>query len=653
MDTIETSNLNRQFLFRKRHVGSSKAQASLSGALSPLAGAEPGQVARESVLRFCPDAHIVAHFDNVKSEAFSADFVKRFDVVLNGLDNLEARRHVNRLCLAAGVPLVESGTAGYLGQARVRPALARRLARSLTFCPPLPRAAGVRARQGRHAVLRVRAQAHGEDVPGLHHPKHAREGAPAASRSRHATHPPTPRQPIHCIVWAKDMLFATLFGPKSGTSDLEEAEEAQGDEEDPAAETAEQRAERAAFFVRRPAEPALAFAQRIHGRAFGDDIRRLLRISRRWEKPGRVPPTPLGASASVEALQPLADASAHASACASLGLSNPQALWSGEEAEQVFLLAAARLAARQAAQGSAEAPAPLSFDKDDALAVEFVAAAAALRGQNYGIAGQSLFAAKGMAGNIIHAIATTNAIISGLIVLEALKLLRGRTAALRNVYLQQFPSATRKGLRLLMPEQPLPAGSSKCHVCGLSRLEVQLDLGSWTLGAFEERILQAKFGLLQPAFLGPTRDGCNFDFGEEPEDEEEAAALRSLKARLLRDVPGGLADGDVLDVSDQRTSLRFYLKLVQRTDWDAEKEPEAFLVQGEALPQAEADEPVLAEGTAAPVEEEDDLLIVEEGAAAPAEASKKRGREGGEEAGPSKKAKACSAADADDDVIIL
>ena len=28
----------------------------------------------------------------------------------------EARRHVNKLCLAAGVPLVESGTAGYFGQ---------------------------------------------------------------------------------------------------------------------------------------------------------------------------------------------------------------------------------------------------------------------------------------------------------------------------------------------------------------------------------------------------------------------------------------------------------------------------------------------------------------------------------------------------------
>ena len=34
-------------------------------------------------------------------------------------------------------------------------------------------------------------------------------------------------------------------------------------------------------------------------------------------------------------------------------------------------------------------------------------------------------AAQGMAGNIIHAIATTNAIVGGLIVIEALKLLAG------------------------------------------------------------------------------------------------------------------------------------------------------------------------------------------------------------------------------------
>jgi len=30
---------------------------------------------------------------------------------------LDARRHVNKLCQAAGTPLIESGTAGYMGQA--------------------------------------------------------------------------------------------------------------------------------------------------------------------------------------------------------------------------------------------------------------------------------------------------------------------------------------------------------------------------------------------------------------------------------------------------------------------------------------------------------------------------------------------------------
>ncbi len=49
-------------------------------------------------------------------------------------------------------------------------------------------------------------------------------------------------QPIHCIVWAKDMLFATLFGPRGAASDLEEAEApADGAEEDPTKETAEVR----------------------------------------------------------------------------------------------------------------------------------------------------------------------------------------------------------------------------------------------------------------------------------------------------------------------------------------------------------------------------------------------------------------------------
>jgi ubiquitin-like 1-activating enzyme E1 B len=37
-------------------------------------------VAREAVLKFRPDAKIVAHHGNVKSPEFDIDFIKRFNV---------------------------------------------------------------------------------------------------------------------------------------------------------------------------------------------------------------------------------------------------------------------------------------------------------------------------------------------------------------------------------------------------------------------------------------------------------------------------------------------------------------------------------------------------------------------------------------------
>jgi ubiquitin-like 1-activating enzyme E1 B len=73
----------------------------------------------------------------------------------------------------------------------------------------------------------------------------------------------------------------------------------------------------------------------------------------------------------------------------------------------------------------------LTFDKDDQLAVEFVTAAANIRASSFGIPLHSLFEAKGIAGNIVHAVATTNAIIAGLIVIEAIKVLQNDTDSYR------------------------------------------------------------------------------------------------------------------------------------------------------------------------------------------------------------------------------
>lgn len=57
MDTIEVSNLNRQFLFRQKHVGQSKAK-----------------VAREAVLKFRPQIRITPYHANVKNPDFNVDF---------------------------------------------------------------------------------------------------------------------------------------------------------------------------------------------------------------------------------------------------------------------------------------------------------------------------------------------------------------------------------------------------------------------------------------------------------------------------------------------------------------------------------------------------------------------------------------------------
>jgi ubiquitin-like 1-activating enzyme E1 B len=77
------------------------------------------QVAKETAQKFNPNVRIEAHHANIKDPRFSIDWFGGYTVVFNALDNLEARRHVNKMCLAADVPLIESGTTGFNGQVQV------------------------------------------------------------------------------------------------------------------------------------------------------------------------------------------------------------------------------------------------------------------------------------------------------------------------------------------------------------------------------------------------------------------------------------------------------------------------------------------------------------------------------------------------------
>ena len=58
---------------------------------------------------FNQNMKIKPYHANIKEAEFNIKFYQQFNIVLNALDNVEARRHVNRMCLAAKVPLIDSG----------------------------------------------------------------------------------------------------------------------------------------------------------------------------------------------------------------------------------------------------------------------------------------------------------------------------------------------------------------------------------------------------------------------------------------------------------------------------------------------------------------------------------------------------------------
>ncbi|KAL5062452.1 hypothetical protein RYX36_024189 [Vicia faba] len=104
------------------------------------------------------------------------------------------------------------------------------------------------------------------------------------------------------------------------------------------------------------------------------------------------------------------------SAMSSLGIKNPRDVWSPRENSRILLKALKLFLTKREKEID-----NLSFDKDDQLAVEFVTIAANIRAASFGIPLHSLIEANGIVGNIVHVVATTNDVIAGLIVIEAIK----------------------------------------------------------------------------------------------------------------------------------------------------------------------------------------------------------------------------------------
>ena len=158
--------------------------------------------------------------------------------------------------------------------------------------------------------------------------------------------------------------------------------------------------------------------------------------------------------------------------------------WSLKQCGQVLESSIGKLKAKLEATNFED---HLVWDKDDEAAMDFVAACANIRANVFNIPQKTRFDIKSMAGNIIPAIATTNAVIAGCIVMEALKLLFGQEDKCREVFLGKKPNAKRK---ILIPCE-LCKPNPKCYVCsGNNEIGVKLDLEKVTLKTLEDKILK-------------------------------------------------------------------------------------------------------------------------------------------------------------------
>ncbi|KAK7116491.1 ubiquitin-like modifier-activating enzyme 6 [Littorina saxatilis] len=105
-DLIEKSNLNRQFLFRSHHIQKPKSTT-----------------AAQAVLEINPALHIEAQQHKVCPQTESSNYPDKFfeaqDVMVNALDNVEARRYMDSRCVTNQRPLLESGTMGTKGHVQV------------------------------------------------------------------------------------------------------------------------------------------------------------------------------------------------------------------------------------------------------------------------------------------------------------------------------------------------------------------------------------------------------------------------------------------------------------------------------------------------------------------------------------------------------
>jgi ubiquitin-like 1-activating enzyme E1 B len=535
LDTIDLSNLNRQFLFRQKDIKKPKASTAVNAVEN---------------FNFHGAKLIPYQASIYETDKFPLSWFDQFDIIFNALDNIAARSYINKIGLFLNKKIMESGTTGTNGQSQ--PTFPNK-----TECYDCVQ----RETPKQFPVCTIRS---------------------------------TPSEPVHCIHWAKSFLFNQIF-----TDDESEIQPEGKDSEELGTDNLEEIknlvSESNELIELKRAINEEGFSLKVIDKIFIKDVEKLLLIEDLWKT--RVPPTPLNFKSYSETIS-LVDIK---------DLGTGQKPWTIEQNLKLFIDSTEKLQSRIKVEKEIE------FDKDDEDTLNFVTAATNIRSFIFNIPIKSKFDIKSIAGNIIPATATTNAVIAGFSSLLSLKLF-----SISDPIQESRAVFTSQSLDKFVASSHLSGPNPECQSCSIPRGVINLDK-ELTIEDLLSRVIE-KYGYDEDLSLSiGSKLLYDLDF-----DDNKDRKLSEL----------GVTYGSTLNIADEtdvKKTVEFYVefnddKKIVLPDIVIPDKPQRTEDEGDAAEDDENDEVELV------VDEDDDLVILEEN-------PEKRKIEDGTENGISKKVK--------------
>ncbi|TRY53123.1 SUMO-1 activating enzyme subunit 2 [Cryptosporidium tyzzeri] len=446
MDGIDISNLNRQFFFRRKHVGMNK---------STVVALE----AKKLFNKCNSDNHKVSNIVGIVGNImdYNTEFFSQFDVVLNALDNISARSYVNKICIASNIELIDSGSAGYNGQ--VHPIIPR-VSRCYECYPP--------PTQKTFPVCTIRS---------------------------------VPDKPQHSIAWSK-YLFDIVFGVRH-----DEKEDSDNILSDISKKVQIDLDNLKQLEKNKAREYIENYIVNMFNFLFYSEITLLANNQEMYISNNKKIPIPI----SWDDIQRKNYIDRVINSEDDLENSEQKVFSIKENAELFFNSTCKIIINRMNEIGTAS----LCFDKDNKDAMDFVSAASNLRSYNFHIPLKSRWSCQSIAGSIVPAVASTNAIVSGVQIAQLLLMLKSKLSSLTNpeagnsdysfnnkllfvnkfVWIRSIPM----GRFIICPES-LEKCNPKCLICSQVLVKIKIvSFDKWNLMEFVKGIICQHLKLSEPS----------------------------------------------------------------------------------------------------------------------------------------------------------